>query len=89
MVYVANYGSNTVSVIDGKTNQVVASDITVGQNPAGITVNPATNMVYVANSGSNTSNTVSVIDGKTNQVVTNIPYITNPFTVALLIQPII
>ena len=48
MVYVANYDSNTVSVIDGKTNQVIASDITVGQNPVGIAVNPATNMVYVS-----------------------------------------
>ena len=37
MVYVANYASNTVSVIDGnKTNQVVVANITVGKNPLSI-----------------------------------------------------
>ena len=32
-VYVANTGSNTVSVIDTATNQVVGSPITVGAHP--------------------------------------------------------
>ena len=36
MVYVSDNASSTVSVIDGKTNSVVASNITVGQNPEGI-----------------------------------------------------
>ena len=65
MAYVANEGSNSVSVIDGATNAVVATP-TVGTNPDAIVSNPVTNMVYVANY---TGNSVSVIDGATNAVV--------------------
>jgi YVTN family beta-propeller protein len=57
-IYVANAGSNTVSVIDGTTNTVVAT-VTVGTTPFGVAVNPTTNRIYVTNSG---SNTVSVIE---------------------------
>ena len=39
--------------------------ITVGSFPIGISINPITNIVYVAN---NHSDTVSVIDGKTNLI---------------------
>jgi YVTN family beta-propeller protein len=38
--YVANFGSNTVSVIDTATNTVVAT-ITVGPQPLGIAITPA------------------------------------------------
>jgi len=38
-VYVANYGSNTVSVIDTATN-TVTSTVNVGTNPLGVSVNP-------------------------------------------------
>jgi YVTN family beta-propeller protein len=58
-VYVANYGDNTVSVIDGSTNAVVAT-VGVGTSPIGVGVNSSTNRVYVANNG---DNTVSVIAG--------------------------
>ncbi|MFF3657170.1 hypothetical protein [Streptomyces olivochromogenes] len=33
-----NSGDDTVSVIDTRTNQVIGSPITVGNNPAGLTV---------------------------------------------------
>ena len=68
MVYIANERSDTVSVIDGKTNKVLPNDITVGDHPVGIAVNsnPENNLVYVANAD---SGTVSVIDGKTNDLV--------------------
>ena len=39
MVYVANSGDNTVSVIDGKTNKVI-STVHVGNSPHAISVNP-------------------------------------------------
>jgi YVTN family beta-propeller protein len=58
-VYVANNGSNTVSVIGTATNQVVGSPIPVGNGPIGVAVTPDGSRVYVANNG---SNTVSVID---------------------------
>ena len=50
-IYVANEGSNTVSVIDGSTNAVTAT-VTVGTNPYDVGVNPSTNTIYVANEGS-------------------------------------
>ena len=48
IAYVANNVDNTVSVIDGKTNRVIAT-ITVGKSPYAVSVNPSTNIVYVAN----------------------------------------
>ncbi len=74
MVYVANrdednnYANNaTVSVISGNTNRVTAN-VTVGGSPSAISVNPTTNMVYLANTN---NNTISIIDGKTNRIVSN------------------
>jgi len=78
-VYVSNWDSNSVSVIDGATNAVVATPA-VGTNPFAIAVNPATNMVYVANYG---SNSVSVINGATNAVVATPVVGTNPYVLAM------
>jgi YVTN family beta-propeller protein len=64
-VYVPNSGDNTLSVLDGATNSVLAT-IPVGRLPCAIAVNPATDRVYVSNVN---SNDVSVIDGSTNQVI--------------------
>jgi YVTN family beta-propeller protein len=61
-IYVVN-SDNTVSVIDGNTNRVVAT-VAVGA-ASGISVNLLTNMIYVVN---NDENTVSVINGTTNIV---------------------
>jgi YVTN family beta-propeller protein len=63
-IYVANNGSNTVSMIDGATDTVTAT-IAVGTSPYSVAVDPLTNTIYVANFG---SRTVSVIDGATNTV---------------------
>ncbi len=62
-IYVSNYASNTVSVIDTATNKVV-SPITVGHGPVGMAVNG--NRLYVAN---RVDDTVKVIDTTTNKVV--------------------
>src|ERR1043165_2459173 len=56
-IYVANYGSNTVTVIDGSNN--TTSTVMAGSHPFAIAVNPATNKIYVANNG---SSNVTVID---------------------------
>ena len=48
-IYVANNTANTVSVIDGASNSVIATLETGGGAPCAIGVNPATNRVYVAN----------------------------------------
>jgi YVTN family beta-propeller protein len=68
MVYVADPGSNNITVIDSVSNTVVTT-IGVGTLPWGIAVNPVTNLVYVTNYG---SDTVTVIDGSTNTVITTI-----------------
>jgi YVTN family beta-propeller protein len=57
-VYVANYGTGTISVIDGKTDKHI-KDIDVGDKPNSVGVNPTTNKVYVSNEG---SNNVSIIE---------------------------
>jgi YVTN family beta-propeller protein len=66
-VYVANFRSNTVSVIDSDTNTVI-KNITVGDRPRFIDALAGV-AVYVANSG---SNSVSVINPVTNTVIKNI-----------------
>ena len=48
--YVANYGGNSLSVIDGITNQVVQT-VTVGAGPRSLAFNPTTNRLYVTNAG--------------------------------------
>ena len=73
-VYVANYYSNNVSVINGTT--VVAS-VAVGTLPVGVAYDSGNGYVYVANYN---SNTVSVISGTI--VVTTIPVGSLPIGVA-------
>ena len=69
-VYVANQGSNSVSVIDATT---VVATVPVQSHPRDVAYNPGNGYVYVANFG---SNTVSVIDGTT--VVANVSVGTSP-----------
>lgn len=72
-IYVANYASATISVIDGATNTVVAT-IPVGFNPWGVAVDSAMHRIYV----SITTGNVEVIDGITNTVIATIPVGDNP-----------
>ena len=53
IVYVVNYNDNTMSVIDGKTDNTVTSIIKVGTNPSSVAVNPNTNTLYVGIQASN------------------------------------
>jgi YVTN family beta-propeller protein len=62
-MYVTNYGSNTVSVVDSSTNTVIGTiSVGIGNNPYGIAFNPTNNDMYVV---SRNSNTVSVISTST------------------------
>jgi len=76
---IENTCDNSTSVIDGKTDKIVAN-VDVGGGPLGefVVVNPNTNMVYVTNFGSNTT---SAIDGITNKVVANISVGSGPLDV--------
>ena len=49
--------------------QMIAT-ISVGTAPTGVGINPTTNEIYVANSG---SSSISVIDGATNNIISTIP----------------
>jgi len=77
-VYVANAGSNTVTVIDGVGRQALAT-VPVGQAPCCIAVDPATHRVYVANTK---GDTVSVLDGRANRPVATVPTGVGPYALA-------
>jgi YVTN family beta-propeller protein len=64
-VFVVGETSNTVTVIDGDTNAVLAN-VRVDDSPRKVAVNQSLNRAYVTNSG---SDTVSVIDGVSLSVV--------------------
>ncbi len=59
-IYIANSGSNNVTVVDGATNTFTTVNDTHATTPVAIAVNSLTDLVYVANSG---SNNVSVFSG--------------------------
>jgi YVTN family beta-propeller protein len=63
--YVANFESESVSVIDTVSGAVVTT-ITVGLHPRGVAITPDGTRAYVANEG---SNSVSVIDTASNETV--------------------
>ncbi len=64
--YLTDSGSESVSVIDTATDEVVGEPIAVGSGPGGIAITPDGGRVYVAN---RLSGTVSVIDTATDEVV--------------------
>jgi YVTN family beta-propeller protein len=78
-IYVANAGSDNVSVIDGASSTVIAT-ISVGSTPRGVAVDANANRVYVANSG---SNEITVIDGDSNAVVATLPVGKQPWDLAV------
>ena len=67
-VFVANYGSSSVSVISDSTNAVVAT-VAVGNYPSGIAYDSSKGEIFVANTN---DNTVSVISDTTNAVVATV-----------------
>ncbi len=77
--YIANHGSGSVTVIDGRTKSVVAT-VKTGSGPEGIAVNPVTNRIYVANPG---DGSVTVIDGASDTVLTSVKAGSYPQAVAV------
>ncbi len=66
-VYVANFTSNDVTVIDGATDKTSNIGLVDVQDTYGVAVNPITNKIYTANL---TSKSVTVIDGETQKSIT-------------------
>ena len=73
-IYVANYLSANVTVIDGTTNSTTT--VQAALHPVAVAVNEATNTIYVANAGfggpfgNGDRGSVTVIDGATNLTAT-------------------
>lgn len=67
-LFVANYNSGNLSILNATTNKVIGN-VAVGTNPLWIAVDTAKGSVYVANAG---SNNVSVINDTTDLVTTTI-----------------
>jgi YVTN family beta-propeller protein len=76
--YIANYQSNSVSVINTANNSVFTT-IPVGANPWGVAVNQAGSLALVTNAG---DNSLSFISTGTNTVTATIPVGTAPAAVA-------
>jgi YVTN family beta-propeller protein len=74
-----NYGSDSVTVIDGVSDSVITT-IKVGARPQAVAVDPSAHRVYVANTH---DNTVSVVDGETNAVVATIKAGNGPYAIAV------
>lgn len=77
--YVANQGSNTVSVIDTATD-TVSSTIPTGAGPSYVAISPTGTRGYVTVSG---DGLVSVIDTASNAIVANIPVAAGPTMAAV------
>lgn len=73
-VYVTNFGSSNVSVIDTTTRSVITT-IGVTSGPWGVAVAPDGLRAYVACFG---TNTVAVIDTTTNQITASVPGLNKP-----------
>jgi YVTN family beta-propeller protein len=78
-VYVANYASNDVTVLDGTSNSVIAT-IKVGEHPRAIAVNPSTHTVFVANAH---GNSVTVINGTNNIELATVGVGIGPYAIAV------
>ncbi|MDE3056179.1 MAG: beta-propeller fold lactonase family protein [Verrucomicrobiota bacterium] len=77
-LYVANNGSNNVSVINSLTNRVTAT-LPVGTAPLGVAMTPDGSYAYVANY---IDNNISVIDASANKVIGTVAVGRNPWGVA-------
>src|SRR5262249_45708134 len=79
LVYVANYGSDSVSVIDATTRMVIAT-VPVLDAPFGLAAHPDGSRVYVAHQF---ADAVTVIDTATNTVLGTIPVGSRPLGLAV------
>jgi YVTN family beta-propeller protein len=76
-LYVANAGSNTISVIDTSNDNIITT-ITTEFQPVGLQVNPNTNRLYVAS-----YHTVSVFDGTNYSKIGNINISSDLFDITI------
>jgi YVTN family beta-propeller protein len=80
-LYVTNYGSNTISVVDLIENNRI-KDMPVGDGPSDIGINPITNTIYATNTN---SGTISIIDGRTRNVMAGVTFNVKPSDAGVII----
>lgn len=68
LVYLTNYNSGTISVINGATNEVI-SNIKVNSSPSSLVLNPTTNKLYV---GYSDSKEITIIDTLSNSIISTV-----------------
>lgn len=78
-IYVVNYADQTVTVIDGKENRILAT-LAVGNHPQAIAVDEAANKAFVANT---LDDSITVIDGSTHQIAATLSVGKNPYGVVV------
>ena len=79
IVYVANFGSSTLSLVDGPGNVEIAA-VPAGGEPSMVVRHPLTHKVYVTNHG---AHTVGVYDGTSGALLRTIPVGGGPYGLAL------
>ena len=67
-LYCANYVTNTVTVVDGASNEILCA-LPSGQHPLALTYNSIDNKVYCANEG---EASITVFDGASDSVVATV-----------------
>jgi len=69
MVYVANFGSNTVAAISTATNVVLSPLIAVGNHPVALAETPDQKKLYAVNQGDGTVSAISLVDRSVVQTI--------------------
>jgi len=77
-VYVTNFKSTTVTVVDGTTNKAL-SVIEVGKTPYGIGINTSTKMLYVA---LEYNDTLAIVNTTSSEIIKSIN-LTKPYDIAV------
>lgn len=78
-LYAVNYGDETLSVIDLRSQRAIAT-LHVGHHPQAVAVDPIRNVIYVANVH---GNNVTAIDGRSNRVIGTFAAGESPYAVAV------
>ncbi|MBI5804660.1 T9SS type A sorting domain-containing protein [candidate division TA06 bacterium] len=80
LTFTANTPSNTITVVNGRTNQV--QTWFPGQNPRFLAVNPVTGKLYVSINGSATNDTVVIFD-TTGTIIKKMPVKKEPWSMVV------
>lgn len=78
-LYAVNYGDETLSVIDLRSQRAIAT-LPVGHHPQAVAVDPTRKVIYVANVH---GNSVTAIDGRNNRVIGTFAAGEDPYAVAV------